>query len=90
MEDMENLDNQDFRMNKQLFVESCNEAFVVLKQVKKEKIPVVEFGGAQLAIKRMLGLFIDQEEYEKCIFLKKFLDENFEGNNDPLFDYRKL
>ena len=77
-------------MNKQLFVESCNEAFVVLKQVKKEKIPVVEFGGAQLAIKRMLGLFIDQEEYEKCIFLKKFLDENFEGNNDPLFDYRKL
>ena len=90
MEDMENLDNQDFRMNKQLFVESCNEAFVVLKQVKKEKMPVAEFGGAQLAIKRMLGLFIDQEEYEKCTFLKKFLDENFEGNNDPLFDYRKL
>lgn len=87
---MENLDNQDFRMNKQLFVESCNEAFVVLKQAKKEKMPVVEFGGAQLAIKRMLGLFIDQEEYEKCTFLKKFLDEHFEGNNDPLFDYRKL
>ena len=39
MEDMENSDNQDFKMPKQLFVDSCNEAFVVLKQVKKEKIP---------------------------------------------------
>jgi len=90
MEDMENLDNQDFKMPKQLFVDSCNEAFVVLNQAKKEKMGVSDIGGAQLAIRRMLGLFIDQEEYEKCIFLKKFLDENFEGNNDPLFDYRKL
>ena len=90
MEDMENLDNQDFKMPKQLFVDSCNEAFVVLKQAKKEKMGVSDIGGAQLAIRRMLGLFIDQEEYEKCTFLKKFLDENFKGNNDPLFDYRKL
>jgi hypothetical protein len=90
MEDMENLDNQDFKMPKQLFVDSCNEAFVVLNQAKKEKMGVSDIGGAQLAIRRMLGLFIDQEEYEKCIFLKKFLDENFKGNNDPLFDYRKL
>lgn len=87
---MENLDNQDFKMPKQLFVDSCNEAFVVLKQAKKEKMGVSDIGGAQLAIRRMLGLFIDQEEYEKCTFLKKFLDENFKGNNDPLFDYRKL
>jgi hypothetical protein len=61
-----------------------------LNQAKEKKMGVSEIGGAQLAIRRMLGLFIDQEEYEKCIFLKKFLDENFEGNNDPLFDYRKL
>lgn len=87
---MENLDNQDFKMKKQLFVDSCNEAFVVLNKAKKEKRGVSDIDGAQLAIRRMLGLFIDQEEYEKCIFLKKFLDENFEGNNDPLFDYRKL
>jgi hypothetical protein len=38
----------------------------------------------------MLGLFVDKEEYEKCSFIKKFLDENFKGNNDPIFDYRKL
>ena len=62
----------------------------VSNQAKEKKMGVSEIGGAQLAIRRMLGLFIDQEEYEKCIFLKKFLDENFEGNNDPLFDYRKL
>jgi hypothetical protein len=90
MEDIENLDHQDFRMNKQSFVDSCNEAFVVLKKVKKEKMAVSEFGGAQLAIRRMLGLFIDQEEYEKCSFLKKILDENFKGNNNPLHDYRQL
>jgi len=94
---MENLDSQESQhisespnVTKEIFADYCNEAYSVLLEVKKKEIRVSQFKDANLALRRMLGLFIDQEEYEKCAFLKKFLDENFEGNNDPIFDYRKL
>ena len=94
---MENLNSQESQhisespnMTKEIFTDYCNEAYTVLLEAKKKEIRVSQFKDANLALRRMLGLFIDKEEYEKCIFLKKFLDENFKGNNDPIFDYRKL
>ncbi len=94
---MENLDSQESHhisesthMTKEIFTGYCNEAYTVLLEAKKKKLSVSQFKDADLALRRMLGVFIDKEEYEKCSFLKKFLDENFEGNNEPIFDYRKL
>ena len=94
---MENLDNQENQhiseipvITQAIFTDYCNEAYSVLLKAKKKKIGIAQFKDADLALRRMLGLFIDKEEYEKCILLKNFLDENFTGNNDPLFDYREL
>lgn len=94
---MENLNSQESQhisespnITKEIFIGYCNKAYTVLLEARKEKLSVSQFKDADLALRRMLGLFIDKEEYEKCSFLKKFLDENFKGNNDPIFDYRKL
>jgi hypothetical protein len=94
---MENLNSQESHhisespnMTREIFTGYCNEAYTVLLEARKEKLSVSQFKDADLALRRMLGLFIDKEEYEKCSILKKFLDENFKGNNDPIFDYRKL
>jgi len=66
----------------------CNEAYSLLKEeglkVKTEK----DKEQANLALRRMLGLFIEEEEYEKCILLKDILEKNFSHNTSPLFDYR--
>jgi hypothetical protein len=45
---------------------------------------------ANLAMRRMLGLFIDTEEYEKCGVLKIILEREFPGNTSPVFDYREI
>jgi|APGre2960657404_1045060.scaffolds.fasta_scaffold133144_1 hypothetical protein len=94
---MENLDSQESQhisespnMTKEIFTGYCNEAYTVLLEARQKKLNVSQFKDANLALRRMLGLFVDKEEYEKCSFIKKFLDENFKGNNDPIFDYRKL
>ena len=46
---------------------------------------------AVLAIRRILGLMVMDEEYEKCDFLKNFLSEKL-GQDDPtpIFDFKDL
>lgn len=90
MENMQNQDNYKFvKLSKNNFIYYCDTAFEHLQNMDN-KLSVAKIAGSKLAIRRMLGLFVDLEEYEKCIFIKKFLDENFEGNNNPLYDYRQL
>lgn len=43
-----------------------------------------------LALRRMLALFIDEEEYEKCYVIKKALDENFQDDKTPLYDFKEI
>ena len=71
------------------FVVWCNEGYEMLKEGSVlEKVADKE--EANLAMRRMLGLFIDNEEYEKCQFIKKSLDKHFPGETEPLFDYRHI
>jgi len=78
--------------SKEDFANYCNEAYntLIYFKGKKTKIRLNEIKDSNLAIRRMLGLFIDREEFEKCTELKELLDLNFEGNNEPIFDYREL
>lgn len=73
------------------FVTWCNEGYEALQRIGVETIQDIEKRKeANLAMRRMLALFIDREEYEKCAFLKTTLEANFPGETEPLFDYREI
>jgi len=73
------------------FVAWCNEGYEALQHIGVEAIKDKEKRKeANRAMRRMLGLFIDREEYEKCAFLKTTLENNFPGETEPLFDYREI
>lgn len=74
---------------KNQFAEWCNEGYEMLSQ-KMSLTDVAEKDEAHMAMRRMLGYFIDEEEYEKCRVIKTVLDTNFPGNTAPLFDYRNI
>lgn len=91
MENIQNQENYKFvKLSKNNFIDYCNTAFELLKNMDNTKLSVAKIAGSKLALRRMLGLFVDQEDFEKCIYIKKFLEDNFEGNNNPLHDYRQL
>lgn len=71
-------------------IQWCNEAYDLLQQEGLKLTTKEDKEQARLAMRRMLGLFIEEEEYEKCILVKKILEKNFKGDVTPLFDYREL
>lgn len=76
-------------LQRETLIEWCNEAYSLLQEQGLKATTEEYKEQANLALRRMLGLFIDQEEYEKCILLKEILDKNFESGSLPLFDYRQ-
>jgi len=68
----------------------CNEAYDLLRQEGLKLSTEKDRNQALLAMRRMLGLFIEEEEYEKCILIKQILEKNFKGELTPLFDYKEL
>jgi len=50
-----------------------------------------ERDSAILAIRRILGLMESEEEFEKCIFLRKFLKEELKIEEpQPMYDFQKV
>jgi len=90
----ENLDPDEIlaQFNKtprQQFIEGCLEAYELFEQ--GAQIGEVGPDGSEcLAIRRILGFFIDAEEYEKCSLIKRILEEKFPGQTEPVFDFRDL
>lgn len=79
--------------NKELqttLIQWCNEAYDLLQQEGLKLTTKEDKEQARLAMRRMLGLFIEEEEYEKCILVKQILEKNFKGDVTPLFDYKEL
>lgn len=71
-------------------IQWCNEAYDLLQQEGLKLTTKEDKEQARLAMRRMLGLFIEEEEYEKCILVKQILEKNFKGDVTPLFDYKEL
>lgn len=67
----------------------CHEGYSLLEADGLVITNDEEKESAYLALRRMLALFIDEEEYEKCQVVKRVLDENFEEDKSPLFDYKE-
>lgn len=70
-------------------IQWCNEAYDLLQQDGLKLTTKEDKEQARLAMRRMLGLFIEEEEYEKCILVKQILEKNFKGDITPLFDYKE-
>ncbi len=43
--------------------------------------------GCKRAIRRMLAIFTESEDFEKCSTVQNILNNNFKGNVSPLYDY---
>lgn len=75
----EELRQELIRRSKEEFIEGCYEAYDLLATRGQEALKEAELSSIQKAINRMTSLFIIKEEYERCQFLKKFVDEHMPG-----------
>ena len=86
-----NMDDAEFEANsreftklqieaqKKIFIEGCYEAYDLLTSKGKEALAVGELSAICSAIDRMTALFLLNEEYERCNFLKEFAIANIPG-----------
>ena len=64
---------------KQEFIRGCYEAYDILVSHGSAALEQAELPAIQRAIQRMTAFFLLQEEYERCGFLKGFVEENIPG-----------
>jgi hypothetical protein len=64
---------------KKEFVAGCYDAYEMLSTKGKEAIDGTNPKEIQKAINRMMALFVINEEYERCQFLKSFADKHMPG-----------
>lgn len=64
---------------KKEFMEGCYQAYDILVKDGPDALSQAELPSIQRAINRMTAFFILQEEFEKCQFLKTFVNENIPG-----------
>lgn len=62
------------------FVDGCYTAYEVLEERGAEALETGEPDAIKMALNRMMALFLHKEEYEKCAFLKTFVEQNIEGH----------
>jgi len=81
------------RMSREIrkkFREAAYKGYDLLVTSGKNAVDLEQRDEAVLAIRRILGLMITEEEYEKCHFLKNFLVNDLGVSNpDPIFDFEK-
>lgn len=101
-EDDENLENfydfpdrEEIKQNmereaKKNFIAAAYRAYDVLVKDGINAVNTIQKDSAILAIRRILGLMQEREEYERCFFLKTFLEEEM-GIEEPhpVFDFNK-
>jgi endo-1,4-beta-D-glucanase Y len=64
---------------KQEFIKGCYQAYDILATQGSAAMQQAELPSIQKAINRMTAFFLLQEEYERCGFLKGFVEENIPG-----------
>lgn len=65
--------------SKKEFVEGCYEAYDMLATKGKAAITGSDPRSIHTAINRMTALFLIREEYERCKFLKTYVEQNLPG-----------
>ena len=79
MEGAENLKKEFIERSKKEFIAGCYDAYEMLSLKGKEAIHGTNPKEIQTAINRMMALFVINEEYERCQFLKSFVSKHMPG-----------
>lgn len=79
MERTNELKKKIIERSKKEFVKGCYEAYEMLSTKGEDAIQGTNPKDIQTAINRMMALFVINEEYERCQFLKSFVDKNMPG-----------
>ncbi len=58
------------------FVDGCYAAYEVLEERGVEALETGEPDAIKMALNRMMAFFLHKEEYERCAFLKAFVETN--------------
>ena len=83
-EDREIID-QMIREKEKQFSNGCQEGYLLIQQHGREALDLTDKESAQEACRRMLGYFIQIEEYEKCTVLQKVYKQTFKKDMVPIF-----
>ena len=73
------------REKEKAFSQGCREGYKLIEDHGKEAIGNTEQEEAKEALNRMLGYFIQMEEYEKCSLIRRVYQETFGGDTTPIF-----
>jgi hypothetical protein len=73
------------REKEKQFSEGCVEGYNLLKEHGTEAIKGTEPEEAKEALNRMMGYFIQMEEYEKCSDIQKVYKKAFKQQTEPIF-----
>lgn len=83
----EDLDRRSDELQKQLkekarqeFIEGCYAAYGILEKDGRKALEQGDLNSICRAINRMMSLFLSREEYERCSFLKRFVENHIPGH----------
>jgi len=83
-EDREIID-QMIREKEKQFSQGCQEGYLLIQEHGKKALDLSDKESAQEACQRMLGYFIQIEEYEKCTVLQNVYRQAFKKEISPNF-----
>ena len=67
------------------FSEGCIDGYELIKAHGREAIEGTDKDSAMEALNRMMGYFIQMEEYEKCTVIQNVYKEVFKAETEPIF-----
>ena len=76
---------QMIREKEKQFSNGCQEGYLLIQEHGREALDLTDKESAQEACRRMLGYFIQIEEYEKCTVLQKVYKQTFKKDMVPIF-----
>ena len=83
--DEKELIDQMIREKEKQFSQGCQEGYLLIEQHGKKALDLSDKESAQEACQRMLGYFIQIEEYEKCSTIKNVYEQTFKKDISPIF-----
>ena len=77
--------DQMIKEKEKQFSQGCQEGYLLIEQHGKKALDLTDKESAHEACARMLGYFIQVEEYEKCTVLQKVYKQTFKKDIVPIF-----
>lgn len=79
------------KSNRELFEKYCEKAYAAIVNCELSDFDKLQNPEtAKSAMLRMLGLFEENEEFEKCKVIKDIIAYRFPGDIQPKYDYSKI